>query len=52
MIVAWFPALLAVVGALAYGLGSAKISELGRIMFFVGLFVLALHTAHLTLRIG
>lgn len=37
-----FPALLAVVGALAYALATnGKIAEMGRIAFFCGLFVLA-----------
>lgn len=32
-----FPLLVAVVGALAYAFASGKLSELGRISFFVGL---------------
>ena len=37
-----FPALLAVVGVLTYALSTnGKVSELGRIAFFCGLFVLS-----------
>jgi Na+/phosphate symporter len=42
VVVALFPLVLAVAGALLYALaGNPKLAELGRISFFVGLFWLA-----------
>lgn len=32
------PLIVTVVGLLLYGLGNAKVAELGRVAFFVGLF--------------
>jgi Na+/phosphate symporter len=53
MVIALFPLLLAVGGALLYALaGNAKLSELGRIMFFVGLFWFASTLATHAVQLG
>ena len=40
MVIAWLALVVAVVGALTYGLASnAKVAELGRILFFCGVFL-------------
>ena len=45
------PLIVLVVGGAAYGFGSnGKLSELGRIAFFVGLFWLVYLFAHATVR--
>ena len=53
MVISWIiPALVMVVGALAYALSAnPKASELGRIAFFVGLFVLTWGLGGTTLRL-
>ncbi len=53
MLLAVFPLILAIVGALAYALSSnAKVSELGRLAFASGLIALAFALASHVVRIG
>ena len=47
-----FPLVLAVVGALVYALADGKVSEAGRLAFFVGLIVFTASMAGHVLRIG
>lgn len=46
------PLLVALVGALTYGLAEGKVSELGRIAFFCGLFVLTWTLASKAIHVG
>jgi len=53
MLISVFPLLLAIAGALLYGLSSnGKVQELGRIAYACGLLALAFHLATVTLRLG
>jgi Na+/phosphate symporter len=53
MMIAVWPLVVAVVGALVYALSSnTKASELGRITFFVGLFWLVYSLVGHTLKLG
>ena len=53
MLIALVPVVLAIAGALVYALSSnAKAAELGRILFFCGLFWLTYGLAAHTLRLG
>lgn len=51
-IIAIVPAIVAILGALTYAFASDKLSELGRIAFFVGLFVIVLGLAGHVVRVG
>lgn len=53
MVLAIFPLVLAVIGALVYALSSnAKAAEIGRITFAAGIFALAFALAAHTVHIG
>lgn len=52
MLVALVPLLVAVIGALAYGLAEGKTSELGRLAYVVGLFWLVWTMAGKALHVG
>jgi Na+/phosphate symporter len=54
MVVAIWPALIAIVGLLVFVLATtnAKASEIGRIMFFCGLLVLTLVLAHQVVKLA
>jgi len=52
MVIAWIALVVAVAGALVYGLTNGKPSELGRLAFFAGLFVFVWHVGTATLRFG
>lgn len=50
--IAVIPVLVAVVGLLLYALASSsKVQEVGRLMFFAGLFVVVLQQAERTMRV-
>lgn len=52
MLIAYVPLLVAVIGLLLYILASnAKVQELGRLMFFAGILVLALSLAGKTVHL-
>lgn len=46
MIIAYVPFIVAVVGVLMYALCKDKIAEIGRILFWTGVLVTLLTTAH------
>jgi Na+/phosphate symporter len=53
MALAWIALVVCIVGALVYALASnAKAAELGRIAYFVGLFVTIWHLGTALVRIG
>jgi hypothetical protein len=50
MLIALIPLLFMVLGALVYALGNGKVAEMGRILFFCGLFFLTAVLANKTVR--
>jgi hypothetical protein len=51
MIIASIPILVALVGLALYGLGSGKVAEIGRLLFFAGVLVALLHTSAGAIRV-